>query len=201
MGRVWLHMRGGGPAAAPRMPVLPAGRDECGDPDQFWCYGVYRQHFVPPEAGSRGHLAHVPSSSRGARRPPHSRRDGGVTACHDPLNAAAPFGTACRGRERIRGRNGLCGFLLLARELLVQVRPWRVCEGSVVPHSCRADAKNGKASAAVRTKGNAATAISGRSPVGRGSTAPRRGSRRSSRTLWRGSPGTPPCIRTRRTFP
>ena len=50
----------------------------------LWC--------VPPASCrlSRGHLAHVPFSSRGARRPPHSRRDGGVTACHDALNVAAP---------------------------------------------------------------------------------------------------------------
>ena len=70
--RVWLRMSGGRPATASRMPVLRAGRDERGGPDEFWCHGVYRRHLVPPLAASRGHLAHVLTSSRRARRPPHS---------------------------------------------------------------------------------------------------------------------------------
>ena len=95
-------MSGGGAATASRMPVLPAGRDECGDPDEFRCYGVYRRHLAGCPVGI------LPTSSRlqGGRDAPRTAppRRGGVTACHDPLNVATPV--RARHKEASEGRSG-----------------------------------------------------------------------------------------------
>jgi len=40
----WWRPCHGSPA-----PVLPPGRDECADPDEFRCYGLYRWHPVSSE--------------------------------------------------------------------------------------------------------------------------------------------------------